>query len=432
MLNAASVKAVNSARFSQRFIRPRYDSYCFSNLPSAIQFLLAGDQQAQQKQQTRLPLDVFGSLPTSYDAVVFFFIDAFGWRFFERNAEKYAVLKTFLEHGVVSKLTAQFPSTTAAHVTCIHTGLEVGQSGVYEWNYYEPLVDDMISPLMFSYAGDKSMRDTIRQSGVPPTDFFPRQTFYQSLQRNGVDSHILQYDSYCSSTYSDIVFSGADVHPYRTLPEAFTTLIDLLKKPRHAPTYYFLYFDQIDTASHNYGPESKQTDEVIDYFLKQLEQLITSGIPSQSGKTLLMMTADHGQVEVRPYNTCYLNKELPGLFRSLKTNHRNRFLAPAGSARDMFLHVKEDQIDEVVETLRQHLKRRAEVYRTDELIAQQFFGFQPPSRTFLQRVGNVVILPYKRETVWWYEEGKFSMHFQGHHGGLTPEEMEIPLLLLPL
>src|ERR1700730_15356944 len=136
MLNAASVKAVNSARFSQRFIRPRYDSYCFSNLPSAIQFLLAGDQQAQQKQQTRLPLDVFGSLPTSYDAVVFFFIDAFGWRFFERNAEKYAVLKTFLEHGVVSKLTSQFPSTTAAHVTCIHTGLEVGQSGVYEWNYY--------------------------------------------------------------------------------------------------------------------------------------------------------------------------------------------------------------------------------------------------------------------------------------------------------
>jgi predicted AlkP superfamily pyrophosphatase or phosphodiesterase len=175
------------------------------------------------------------------------------------------------------------------------------------------------------------------------------------------------------------------VHPYRTLPEAFTTLIDLLKQPRHAPTYYFLYFDQIDTASHNYGPESKQTDEVIDYFLKQLEQLITSGIPSQSGKTLLMMTADHGQVEVRPYNTCYLNKELPSLFRSLKTNHRNRFLAPAGSAR-----------------------------------------------TFLQRVGNVVILPYKRETVWWYEEGKFSMHFQGHHGGLTPEEMEIPLLLLPL
>jgi hypothetical protein len=50
----------------------------------------------------------------------------------------------------------------------------------------------------------------------------------------------------------------------------------------------------------------------------------------------------------------------------------------------------------------------------------------------LTRVGNVVILPYQYETVWWYEGGKFEMHFQGHHGGLTPEEMEIPLLLLAL
>jgi hypothetical protein len=44
----------------------------------------------------------------------------------------------------------------------------------------------------------------------------------------------------------------------------------------------------------------------------------------------------------------------------------------------------------------------------------------------------VVILPYKNETVWWYEEGTFAMHFRGHHGGLGPEEMEIPLIVLPL
>jgi hypothetical protein len=65
-------------------------------------------------------------------------------------------------------------------------------------------------------------------------------------------------------------------------------------------------------------------------------------------------------------------------------------------------------------------------------VAQHFFGPTQPSREFLARVGNVVILPYQNETVWWFEEGKFDMHFKGHHGGLTPEEMEIPLLLLPL
>jgi Type I phosphodiesterase / nucleotide pyrophosphatase len=426
MLNLASLKKVNGARFSQRFVRPCYDSYCFSNLPATIQLLLTGEGQ------TALPTDVFGDLPTRYDTVIFFFIDAFGWRFFERYAEKYDILKTFLQHGMVSKLTSQFPSTTAAHVTCIHTGLDVGQSGIYEWNYYEPLIDDIISPLMFSYAGDKLQRDTIRQAGIPPTAFFPNQTFYQTLSNYGVRSHILQYETYSSSTYSEIVFKGAHVHPYQNLQDAFQTLTELIKSPHQQPDYYFFYFDRIDTICHNYGPSSRQVEEAIDYLLLNIERLITRDIPQQNGKTLFMMTADHGQVEVHPYNTCYLNREMPTLHRSLKSNHRKHVLAPAGSARDMFLHVKEECIDQTIHDLRTLLKGKAEIYRTEELLAQHFFGLQPPTRTFLQRVGNVVILPYKRETVWWYEEGKFSMHFLGHHGGVTPEEMEIPLFLLPL
>jgi predicted AlkP superfamily pyrophosphatase or phosphodiesterase len=426
MLNTASLRVVNRAKFSQRFVRPCYDSYCFSNLPATIEFLLSG------KGQSALPLDVFGHLPTRYNKVVFLFVDAFGWRFFERYSEKYPFLKTVLTQGVVSKLTAQFPSTTAAHVTCMHTGLNVGQSGVYEWNYYEPLVDEMISPLLFSYASDKVTRDTIKQSAIPASTFFPRQTFYQTLQTHGIPSHILQYDAYAASTYSKIVFRGATVHPYKSLPEAFTQLSTLLTSDHSAPGYYFLYFDRIDTICHNYGPQSKAFEDVVDYYLSNLEQILYKSINNKADGTLLMMTADHGQVEVDPHTTYYLNKEVPWIARSLKTNKRGSLLVPAGSARDMFLHVKEESLDALVADLRQRLAGKAEVYPTRELLAQHFFGQQAPADVFLQRVGNVVILPYKHETVWWHEEGRFAMHFQGHHGGLTPEEMEIPLLLLAL
>ena len=123
---------------------------------------------------------------------------------------------------------------------------------------------------------------------------------------------------------------------------------------------------------------------------------------------------------------------MPGITRYLKMNQRAHLLIPAGSARDMFLHVKEECVDALLIELKHRLAGRAEVYRTSELLAQHFFGLQPPSHLLLDRIGNVVILPYKHETVWWYEEGTFSMHFYGHHGGLTPEEMEVPLLLLPL
>lgn len=428
MINSDSLDAVNSSKFSYNFVQPRYDTYGFSNLPATIEFLLTGKEPTSQI----LPLDVFGHLPTRYDNVIFFFIDAFGWSFYERYARRYNFLKTVLRQGVVSKMTSQFPSTTAAHVTCMHTGLNVGQGGVYEWNYYEPLVDEIISPLLFSFAGDKTVRDTVKRSSIPPAEFFPRQTFYNTLQAQGVNSHIFQYQAYTPSTYSDIVFRGATVHPYQNLPEAFAHMAEVLKAPSSTPNYYFLYFDRIDTVCHNHGPNSRQAAYTIDTFLTMMDQLFYKTVRKKVGNTLFIMSADHGHVEVNPQVTCYLNKLMPDIIRYLKTNERGNVLVPAGSPRDMFLYVQEEHIAEVISRLRQRLTGRAEIYRTQDLLDQHFFGLQEPSPTLLARLGNVVILPYKYETVWWYEEGRFEMHFHGHHGGLTPDEMEIPLLVLPL
>jgi len=425
MLNASSLKAVKSAKFSQRFVKPLYDSYCFSNIPQAIESLLTGHGQGA------LPGDVFGHLPTKYTKVILFFVDAFGWRFFERYADKYEFLKIVLKDGVVSKLTSQFPSTTAAHATCIHTGLDVAQSGVYEWNYYEPLIDEMISPLLFSYAGDK-LRDTLKASSFPATAFYPTSTVYQGLQARGIQSHVFQSSVFTPSTYSNIVFRGAHVVPYRTVPEAFIALSELVLSEKASPGYYCSYFDQIDYICHHYGPNSSQFEKEVDTFLRAMDQLLYRRIMGQSRDTLLMITADHGQVEVDPKKTYFLNIHITGIERYLRTNQQGKVLVAAGSARDMFLYVKDGFIDEFLALLQHQLAGRAEVYRTQELLAQGFFGLHTPSSAFLGRLGNIVILPYPDETVWWYEEGRFDMRFLGHHGGLTPEEMEIPLLLLAL
>jgi type I phosphodiesterase/nucleotide pyrophosphatase len=425
MLNSSSLNAVNGAKFSQRFVKPLYDSYCFAALPQAIEFMLTGEGDSA------LPSDTFGNLPTRYNKVILLFVDAFGWRFFKQYAEKYPFLKTILRHGAVSKMTSQFPSTTAAHVTCMHTGLDVGQSGVYEWNYYEPLVDEVITPLLFAYAGDKE-RDSLKRAGIPAGAFFPTHTFYQKLQTSGIASYVFQSEAYTPSTFSDIVYKGAKVTPYKRLSEALTNLAELVITDKAPLSYYFLYFDKIDAICHTYGPNSHQFAEIVDAFLRMMEELFYQKLVGKVEQTLLVLTADHGQVEVDPLRTCYLNKQGVGIEQCLQTNRRGKLLVPAGSARDMFLHVKKERLDEAVSILQKHLAGRAEVYRTEQLVAQHFFGAAQPSKEFMMRVGNVVILPYQNESVWWYEGGKFEMHFQGHHGGLTPEEMEIPLLLLAL
>lgn len=425
MLNTNSVNVVNGAKYSQRFIKPLYDSYCFSALPQTVEFLLTGEGESP------LPGDCFGSLPTKYDKVILFFVDGFGWRFFQQYVDMYPFLKTFVSHGAVSQMTSQFPSTTAAHVTCMHTGLHVGQSGVYEWNYYEPIVDEVITPLLFTYAGEKK-RDTLKQSGIPAEAFFPSQTLYQRLQTRGVASYVFQHESYTPSTFSDVVFKGATVLSFKRLSEALTYLVELVPIATSTKTYYFVYFDKIDAVCHTFGPQSQQFKETVDSFLRMVDELFYKQLLGKAGQILFIMTADHGQVEVDPQRTFYLNRQGINIEPYLRKSQSGNLLVPAGSARDMFLHVKEEHLDEAILLLQQHLVDIAEVYRTEQLIAQGFFGSPQPSRAFLARVGNVVILPYQHETVWWYVEGKFEMHFKGHHGGLTPEEMKIPLLLLPL
>ena len=93
------------------FIKPRYDSGGFAGIPIRIKDAFASKQ---------------------YDAVVLLFVDAFGWRFYERFQDA-TFIKRIAKHGKIEKLTSQFPSTTAAHVTTLHTGLPVGMSGVHEW-----------------------------------------------------------------------------------------------------------------------------------------------------------------------------------------------------------------------------------------------------------------------------------------------------------
>jgi predicted AlkP superfamily pyrophosphatase or phosphodiesterase len=388
------------------FVKPRYDSGGFASIPNRI-------------------TDAFAS--ENYDAVILFLIDGFGWRFFERFQDL-PFLQRILKHGKVEKLTSQFPSTTAAHLTTIHTGWNVGQSGVHEWYYYEPHLDAIIAPLLYSYAGTKE-RDTLRPAKAQPASLYPRGVFYPELRRKGVTPYVFGSREYTPSVYSKAVMEGAEIHGFKTLSEAVSNLRLLIEKQTN-PLYVHLYFDKIDALCHEYGPTAPQVDTECETFLLKMEYYFEKIFMGRK-KILFLMTADHGMAEVDPQTTVYLNKHpnFAGFERSLKTNRQGRLLVPAGSARDMFLYIQDDLLDETQTFLATRLEGKADVVQTKTLIEDGFFGSQVSSR-FRERVGNLVILPYRYESVWWYEKDRFEMKFYGHHGGLTPQEMETVLYTL--
>ena len=210
------------------------------------------------------------------DRVGVILLDAFGRRFLERHAEH-----PFLRRLEVTELSTQFPPTTTAHVTTMHTGRPVGEHRLYEWHVHEPALDAIITPLLFSFADDPE-RDTLR-GVLDPAALLDGDTLYERLP---VPSTVLQPAAFSPSTYDRVAARGARFAPYATLSEGVEAFWSALSEPGYA----YLYWDQIDAMGHMYGPDSREFDAAA------LEALDTLERGLRETGALVLVTADHGQV----------------------------------------------------------------------------------------------------------------------------------------
>src|SRR4051812_10792296 len=130
-LDAASVAAVEGARRASGDVLPLADGYTFAALPATVErLLLGGAGQPRLPRaagytsgalpapverlllggagQPGLPRAALGDAPDRAERVVLVPLDAFGWRFFARHADRHPLLRRFLADGTVAKLTSQF------------------------------------------------------------------------------------------------------------------------------------------------------------------------------------------------------------------------------------------------------------------------------------------------------------------------------------
>lgn len=423
MINEKSLQAIQKAHFEGDLCKPLYDSYCFSRIPATLRAMFTGE-----KRNLALPADA-GGLDETADFVVLLLLDGFGWRFFEQFLPQSPFLRRFAEEGIASKLTSQFPSTTTAHVTCLNTGLDVGQSGLYEWFSYEPGLQKIIAPLLCSFAGDKEPC-TLEKAGVFSPSLYPSHTFYEDLRAIGINTFALQSIVIAHSPYSQAMFRGATYLPFHSISDGLEKAVDLYHTcPKGGKHYVYLYISDIDSIGHRQGPSSPEYARIVVNLLNMLEKQFFEKLKGRKEiKAACLLTADHGMIEIVPEETLYLNREVPSFEKYIARNDKGELLVPAGSCRDFFLHIRPEYLDEAKKVLEEWLGKRAMVMKTDDLISRGFFGSQPPSERFRERVGNLVILPRGNHSVWWYEKDRFEQHFKGMHGGLSCAEMEIPFL----
>ena len=343
--------------------------------------------------------------------VVLVYFDAFGWRFLERHGDH-----ALFAGAEVERWSSRFPWTTTVHSTTIHSGLPLGEHGLYEWNVLEPRLNRLVTPLWFSFAGDGRL-GTLFDAGLDAHDLFPDRTLYRRLLP--VPSHVAMPSEIARSETSRMLLQPATVHPFDDNGEGLARLCGAIAAEERA--YGTIYFGDADSLMHMVGPDAPDVAAMIEEHLSAI-----AAAPWPDG-TLVLLTADHGMEGISPERTTYVNVVWPQVGEHLAVGADGKALAPAGSCRDLFLHVLPDRLDEVEARLGQLLEGVAEVRRVETLLADGLFG---PNITeaLTSRLANLAVLPTAGEAAYWLEPGRFEQPFHGQHGGLSDHEMQIPLV----
>lgn len=111
--------------------------------------------------------------------------------------------------------------------------------------------------------------------------------------------------------------------------------------------------------------------------------------------------------------------------------YREKIL-PTGSPRDIFLHVKENKVSITKEALLKSIGDKAQIIETKEAIKAGLFGTGAISSDFVERTGNLQVLPYGKETIWFEHRSGRKINLRGQHGGLNPDEMLVPFAAVNL
>lgn len=342
-------------------------------------------------------------LPGAKRAVVVL-VDGLGWH----NLQARADLAPFLTsqfHGVVGQ--SAIPSTTAANVTFLGTGVKPGQTAMAGYTVRNP--ESGRSMNLISWAG-----------GMDPLDWQRVPTVFERLAAAGSSGAHVSTWRFENSALTQAALRGAQYIAAETLEERVDATVDRMREGTTPIAY--LYWADIDATGHVHGWNSPEWETQLRHLDAQVERLVRELGP----ETLVVVTADHGMVDVPlGESACFGGPA------------RIDIAAHPELARDVtlvtgenrFIQLFTDSPGAVAERWQDFLGERAVVLTRVEGFTRDLFG---PVRPDVAPVIGDVLVPVlgdlsigDRRIM---SEGMFDL--AGLHGSLTEWERAVPILSL--
>ena len=310
-----------------------------------------------------------------------------------------------------SPLRSVFPSTTAAALTSLFSGLWPAQHGIVGWFTHLPDRGHTIIPLR---ALERFTERSIEQLSIELQEVIQGTSLFPAYKRACTT---YTFRKFKSGQYAEWAHDGNHVEGYRSLKNAVKRIKRNLSSPSE-PSFSYLYLSEIDHLSHLHGwnaPEVLHEMREADRQLKRIRKLLPDSVR-------MIVTADHGHINVPKERHEILYPSDPLL----------RFLEcpPSGESRVPLFHVKPGHEQQFTGAFAERFHLDFALITPDDAETLGLYGPVPLSEATRSRVGSYIgISPEADAIEYVYEDGAPGIGHIGMHGGMSTDEVEVPLFL---
>ncbi|RME06682.1 MAG: PglZ domain-containing protein [Anaerolineae bacterium] len=332
------------------------------------------------------------------------------------------VWRSLQKQGFLAPLTSIIPSTTSAATTTLWTGVSAAVHGIagYElWLKEYGIVSNMIFHAPMAYKG---VTDDLSRAGFEAENFVPAPTLGPHLLAHGVTPYAFIHRSIARSGLSRMQMKDVKVHSFLTPADLWISLRHLLEARPEERQYIWVYWGAVDGLSHHHSPDNERTAAEFDQFSRAMENFFLKQLsPTARQGTLLVLTADHGQIYT-PNAPRYNLQNHPELEAMLH-------IRPTGENRLIYLHIRPGKVQAVRDYFAHAWPGDFTLLTSEEALAQGLFGPGEPHADLGNRLGDLIAIARGKAYLWW---GGEKNPLRGRHGGLHPHEMLVPFLVAPL
>lgn len=339
--------------------------------------------------------------------IVLLLIDGLGYDFLLRQSPD-AVLRRHLR----GRMDSVFPTTTAAAITSLTTGVAPQQHAITGWFMWLRELGMVTSILPFrSRAGHLDLA----HAGLSVEPYIGAPPLFAALQRTAA---VLS-----PARIVDSAFSRASTGPvrrigYQDLDDLFLRLTALVTAA-DGPEFIYAYWPEFDSLAHVKGVSGSEAQEHI----QALDRACGEFLDRIAGTdTCVLITADHGFIDTGADHYVHL-AEHPDLAACLR-------LPLCGEPRAAYCYVRPDRANAFERYAAEVLGDDCDCVASGELIERGLFGLGAAHPELAARIGDYVLLMKGRRVIKDYVAGEKPFFFAGVHSGLSEAELRVPLVVM--